>query len=367
MDLVCPAGNLPALKGAVDHGANAVYMGFRDDTNARSFPGLNFSEGNARDGIRYAHAKGTRVYVPVTKASLVHRYVGAGETAPKLSTVGGKEWDKRKVAVSKSVEGIAVELLETHARRDALIIADMAVLDYAMRAHPDLPRHLSVQGSASNHEAIRFYHEEFGVRRVVLPRVLSLAQVARVIEQVPVEVEVFGFGGLCVMVEGRCTLSSYATGQSPNSCGVCSPASAVRWTETEQGLESRLGELLIDRYGAGEHAGYPRGASAARPTCARSRRCGARRSTRWPATPRASRCATTGSRRSARCRRARRPRSAPTTAPGSEHKRARQSPPDPRPGPVPLAARAPRGLLRRGRHRPRRGGLPRRDGLLEAP
>jgi putative protease len=65
MDLVCPAGNLPALKGAVDHGANAVYMGFRDDTNARSFPGLNFSEGNARDGIRYAHDKGTRVYVAI--------------------------------------------------------------------------------------------------------------------------------------------------------------------------------------------------------------------------------------------------------------------------------------------------------------
>jgi putative protease len=92
---------------------------------------------------------------------------------------------------------------------------------------------------------------------VVLPRVLSLPQVARVIEQVPVEVEVFGFGGLCVMVEGRCTLSSYATGQSPNACGVCSPASAVRWQETDQGLESRLGGLLIDRYGAGEHAGYP--------------------------------------------------------------------------------------------------------------
>ncbi len=64
-------------------------------------------------------ARGTRVYVPVTKASLVHRYVGAGESAPKLSTVGGKEWDKRKITVSKSVEGIAVELLETHARRAA--------------------------------------------------------------------------------------------------------------------------------------------------------------------------------------------------------------------------------------------------------
>ena len=229
MHLVCPAGNLPALKGAVDHGADAVYMGFRDDTNARSFPGLNFSEGNARDGIRYAHAKGTAVYVAIN-------------TYPRP-----QGWARWEAAVDHAAElGV-----------DALIVADMAVLDYAMRRHPDLPRHLSVQGSASNPEAIRFYHEEFGVRRVVLPRVLSLPQVARVIEQVPVEVEVFGFGGLCVMVEGRCTLSSYATGQSPNSCGVCSPAAAVRWQETPQGLESRLGGLLIDRYAAGEHAGYP--------------------------------------------------------------------------------------------------------------
>jgi len=229
MHLVCPAGNLPALKGAVDHGADAVYMGFRDDTNARSFPGLNFSEGNARDGIRYAHAKGTAVYVAIN-------------TYPRP-----QGWARWEAAVDHAAElGV-----------DALIVADMAVLDYAMRRHPDLPRHLSVQGSASNPEAIRFYHEEFGVRRVVLPRVLSLPQVARVIEQVPVEVEVFGFGGLCVMVEGRCTLSSFATGQSPNSCGVCSPASAVRWTETAQGLESRLGGLLIDRYADGEHAGYP--------------------------------------------------------------------------------------------------------------
>jgi len=229
MDLVCPAGNLPALKGAVDNGANAVYMGFRGDTNARSFPGLNFSEGNARDGIRYAHAKGAKVYVAIN-------------TYPQPS--GFARW---QAAVDHAAElGV-----------DALIIADMSVLDYAMRAHPDLSRHLSVQGSASNYEAIRFYYEQFGVRRVVLPRVLSLKQVAQVIEQIPVAVEVFGFGGLCVMVEGRCTLSSFATGQSPNACGVCSPASAVRWQETPEGLESRLGGLLIDRYGDGEHAGYP--------------------------------------------------------------------------------------------------------------
>jgi collagenase-like PrtC family protease len=51
-----------------------------------------------------------------------------------------------------------------------------------------------------------------------------------------VEIEVFGFGSLCVMVEGRCALSSYVTGEAPNTHGVCSPPKAVRWTETPQGL-----------------------------------------------------------------------------------------------------------------------------------
>ena len=48
MQLVCPAGNLPALEAAVDAGANAVYVGFRDQTNARAFPGLNFSDADLR-------------------------------------------------------------------------------------------------------------------------------------------------------------------------------------------------------------------------------------------------------------------------------------------------------------------------------
>ena len=59
------------------------------------------------------------------------------------------------------------------------------------------------------------------------------------------------------MVEGRCALSSYATGESPNTHGVCSPAKAVRWAQTPKGLESRLNGVLIDRYGPNENAGYP--------------------------------------------------------------------------------------------------------------
>ena len=61
LELVCPAGSLPALKAAVDNGADCVYLGFRDDTNARNFTGLNFDAANARSGVAYAHSKGAKV------------------------------------------------------------------------------------------------------------------------------------------------------------------------------------------------------------------------------------------------------------------------------------------------------------------
>ena len=63
MELVCPAGNLASLKAAVDAGADAVYFGFRDATNARNFEGLNFSACDMREGISYAHARGRRVFL----------------------------------------------------------------------------------------------------------------------------------------------------------------------------------------------------------------------------------------------------------------------------------------------------------------
>lgn len=140
---------------------------------------------------------------------------------------------------------------------DAVILADPGLMRYASRTWPQLRLHLSVQGSATNYEAINYYHEHFGIQRAVLPRVLSLAQVEQVVKHTPVEIELFGFGGLCVMVEGRCVLSSYATGESPNTAGVCSPAKAVRWEQTGNGLESRLNNVLLDRYEANEKAGYP--------------------------------------------------------------------------------------------------------------
>ncbi|MBE0506457.1 MAG: U32 family peptidase [Marinospirillum sp.] len=229
MELVCPAGSLPALKAAVDQGANAVYLGFRNATNARQFAGLNFTEQKAAEGIRYAHAKNCRVFCAIN-------------TYPQPA--GWQEWT---TAVDQAANlGV-----------DALILADIGLLDYATHKYPDVARHLSVQGSATTQAALRFYHQNFGIRRAVLPRVLSIAQVAELVSHSPVELEVFGFGSLCIMVEGRCYLSSYLTDESPNSRGACSPAKAVRWEETSQGLESRLNGVLIDRYGKHEKAGYP--------------------------------------------------------------------------------------------------------------
>lgn len=229
LELICPAGNLPALKTAIDHGADSVYIGFRDNTNARAFPGLNFDYSSAKLGVEYAHAKNKKVLLALN-------------TFPQTTT-----WSRWQYAVDQAAE-VGV---------DAIILADPGLMHYASRNYPNIRLHLSVQGSATNYEAINYYHEHFGIQRAVLPRVLSLEQIALVIKNTPVEIELFGFGGLCVMVEGRCVLSSYATGESPNTAGVCSPAKAVRWEQTPKGLESRLNNILLDRYSHEEKTGYP--------------------------------------------------------------------------------------------------------------
>ena len=229
IELVCPAGSLPALKAAVDNGADSVYLGFRDATNARNFAGLNFDEAAIAQGIRYAHQRGRKVLLALN-------------TYPQAAN-----WQLWREAVDRAA-GAGI---------DAIILADPGLMEYARSRHPGLRLHLSVQGSATNYEAINFYHEQFGISRAVLPRVLSLQQVEHLLRHVKTEIEVFGFGSLCVMVEGRCALSSYATGESPNTAGVCSPAKAVRWQQTPRGLESRLNGVLIDRYQPDENASYP--------------------------------------------------------------------------------------------------------------
>jgi len=229
LELVCPAGTPAALRAAINAGADAVYCGFRDETNARNFPGLNFSREELENAVVYAHKRGVKVLLAL------NTYMRAGTPLAWQQAV-------------KDAAQIGV---------DALIMADIGLLDYAATHAPAVRRHLSVQAAASTPEAINWYADRFDIRRVVLPRVLTVPEIALLNQEIHVETEVFGFGGLCVMTEGRCSLSSYITGKSPNMNGVCSPASHVHYEEEGSKLVSKLGDFTINTFEAGESAGYP--------------------------------------------------------------------------------------------------------------
>ncbi len=229
MELICPAGTPAAYREALEAGADAIYCGFRDETNARNFPGLNFSREEMREAIALGKKHGVHTYVAL------NTFMRAGSE---------DIWYR---AADDAVEAGA----------HALILADMALMDYVASNYPDQRLHVSVQASASNAEAVNFLVESFSAKRLVLPRVLTVAEIANLARQVDCELEVFAFGGLCVMAEGRCSLSSYITGKSPNMQGVCSPASHVRYRDDGEDMVSELGGFTINRFGADEPAGYP--------------------------------------------------------------------------------------------------------------
>lgn len=229
LELVCPAGTPAALRAAIDAGADTVYCGYRDCTNARNYPGLNFDREEMQEGIAYAHARGRKVLVAV------NTFPRAGDPKPWHDAID-------------------------HAARagaDAVILADLGVLDYAMQKHPALRRHLSVQASASNELSICYYRDRFDVKRVVLPRVLSVEEIAALIRRTGIETEVFAFGSVGPMSEGRCFLSSYITGLSPTTEGACAPASHVQYKPDGDATLSKLGEVTLNRFRQGEPAAYP--------------------------------------------------------------------------------------------------------------
>ena len=229
-DLVCPAGTPAALHTAVDAGADSVYCGFQNATNARNFPGLNFTPDEIVAGIDYAHRHGARVLLAI------NTFPPAGKTML---------W---KQAVDEGIKSGV----------DAIIIADIGVADYVRKKYPGQRLHLSVQAGASSPEAIKFYCREFGIKRVVLPRILTITEIRSLHDQIPCEIEAFVFGNIGMMAEGRCSLTSYATGISTNMDGVCSPASHVQYVGgDDHSLTTRLGEFTVDCFACNENAGYP--------------------------------------------------------------------------------------------------------------
>ena len=230
LELICPAGTPSALKVAVAAGADCVYCGFNNETNARNFPGLNFSKEELRESIAYATEHNVKVLVAIN-------------TFPKAGRV--HEWIK---AVDDAVECGAY----------ALILADIGLLQYTYEHHKNtVRRHLSVQATASSCDAIEYITKNYGVSRVVLPRVLSIRDIKAIYNKLKVEIEVFAYGGLCVMAEGKCSLSSYITGKSPNKNGVCSPAEFVKYEEKGNKLVSKLNDSVINVFNKEESPGYP--------------------------------------------------------------------------------------------------------------
>ncbi len=230
IEIVAPAGNLASLKAAIDSGADVVYAGFNDSTNARNFEGLNFTTEDFAEGVEYVRRNNKKIYIAIN-------------TFPQMDDA--KKWHG---AVDMAVElGV-----------DAVILANMGILDYASSAHPDLDIHLSVQASSSNYESINFYNREFGVKRVVLPRVLTIDDIRALKAHTDVELEVFALGGLCINIEGRCYLSSFVTGASTNTEGVCSPSRFVRFSNDDDGsLAISLNGVTLNRLEADESAPYP--------------------------------------------------------------------------------------------------------------
>src|SRR5690554_4358324 len=141
MELLCPAGSMPALKAALENGADAVYVGLRDETNARHFSGLNLDHSGLRSAADHVHKQGRKIHVAINTFAHPKNY---------------SHW---QAAVDQSVKAGA----------DVLIVADIAVLGYAAEHYPHLELHLSVQASATNAAAIDFYQRTYGVTRVVLP------------------------------------------------------------------------------------------------------------------------------------------------------------------------------------------------------
>ena len=187
LELLAPAKNLECGIAAIDHGADAVYIG------ASRF-GARVAAGNSVDDIRalcrYAHQYGAKVYV----------------------TVNTIVYDEELDATRQLLADLQA------ARVDAVLVQDMAVLQMASEA--GLACHASTQTDNRQSEKVKWLHA-LGCRRVVLARELSAGEIAAIYHDVPdVELEVFVHGALCVSYSGLCYASQHCFDRSANR-GAC--------------------------------------------------------------------------------------------------------------------------------------------------
>ena len=183
-ELLAPAGSPEALRAAVEHGADAVYLGW-GGFNARR-GAQNFSEEEFAQAVAWCHVRGARVFLTLNILLSDRELPEALETARAASRLGV----------------------------DAVLVQDWGLFDLLRHTLPDLPLHASTQmsiftsGGACEIAA-------GGCERVVLARECSREETAAVCRNCPAEVESFVHGALCVCYSGQCAMSALIGGSLP--------------------------------------------------------------------------------------------------------------------------------------------------------
>ena len=198
MELLAPAGNYEKFLTALHFGADAVYLA-GNRFGLRAFAG-NFSDEEIKKAVALAHSLKKKVYVTLNI-----------------------------IAHDADFEGLKEYLLflQNEAKVDAVIVADIGIMQFVRINAPLLDIHLSTQANIINSYSANFF-AELGVKRLILARELSLKEIANIRKNLSpkVEIEVFVHGAMCMAYSGRCLLSNYLSGRDSNH-GEC--VQACRW------------------------------------------------------------------------------------------------------------------------------------------
>ena len=207
-ELLAPAGSLEILKGVIESGADAVYVG-GSMFGARAYAN-NFTEEELLEAIDFAHLRGVKVYLTVN-------------TLIKNSEFS-KLYDYLLVYYKRGL--------------DAVIVQDIGVVKAIHEYFPSMEIHTSTQMTVTGADGVRFL-SQFGVTRVVMAREVSLAEMRRIHEETGMELEAFVHGALCYSYSGQCLFSSILGGRSGNR-GRCAQPCRLPYT-----VEGKKDEYIL--------------------------------------------------------------------------------------------------------------------------
>src|SRR4051812_43220269 len=210
-ELLAPAGDWDALRAACANGADAVYFGL-SAFNARH-RAANFTPDDLPRVLGFLHARNVRGFV--TLNTLIF--------SDELEEVAGY------------VRSIA------EAGADAVIVQDLGVARLIGRLAPGLHVHASTQMTLTEPRGVEWARERLSIRRAVLARELSVADVRKVAQQSKVPLEVFVHGALCVAYSGQCLTSEALGGRSANR-GQCAQACRLPYEMVVDGKVRDLGD-----------------------------------------------------------------------------------------------------------------------------